>query len=360
MTHRTVYTILCSAIFLLCTACGQNGKEKQSRTASAALENEAQPVEYEVLQRSIFAEEILSNGILSSAQKADIKWDASDIIAKIYVKNGDKVAKGQLLAELSHERPKMTILQSQDSKDRAYLEMQDFHIGQGYKLSDTTRIPQNLREIARIKSGYRQAELSYMSAQQAMEKTYLRAPFSGTIANMNAKVYNTAFTGEVFCLLLGHSTMEVTFPLMEKELTALHKGDKVAVSLYSDNGPALYGSVSTVNPLVGEDGLATVTALVQKVPDNWLDGMKVRVSIQRTRTDELVVPKSAVVIRDGKRVIFTIKNGRAYWNYVKLGKENSRFYTITDGLQTGDSVIVRGNTHLAHLAPIKITSHTSR
>ena len=317
-------------------------------------------MECKVLQRGSFAEEILSNGILASVRKVNIKWEASDIITHIYVKNGDQVVKGQLLAELSHERPKMALQQSQDSKERAYLDMQDFYIGQGYKLSDTVDIPLNLREIASIKSGYHQAELTCKAAQQAMESTYLRAPFSGTIANMTAKVHNMVSTGEMFCLLLDNSSMEVFFPLMEKELSSLHIGDKVAVSLYSENSPPLYGKISTVNPIIGEDGLATVTALIQNVPNNWLDGMKARVSIQRENLDEYVIPKSAVVIRDGKRVVFTVKNGRAYWNYVNLGKENSRFFTVLDGLQTGDSVIVQGNTHLAHLSPVTIICQTVR
>ena len=83
-------------------------------------------------------------------------------------------------------------------------------------------------------------------------------------------------------------------------------------------------------------------------------GMNVRVNVHRSLGGQLVIPKSAVVLRSGKQVVFTLKDGKAMWNYVHTGLENMEEYTITDGLEEGMEVIVTGNVNLAHEAPVKV------
>ena len=90
--------------------------------------------------------------------------------------------------------------------------------------------------------------------------------------------------------------------------------------------------------------------------------MNVRVSVRRTLSEQLVIPKTAVVLRSGRQVVFTLKNGMAVWNYVQTGLENADSCVVsnradegvTDGLVEGDSVIVSGNVNLANNTPVKL------
>ncbi len=86
------------------------------------------------------------------------------------------------------------------------------------------------------------------------------------------------------------------------------------------------------------------------------DGMNVKVSVQKSVGRQLVVPKSAVVLRTGRQVVFTLDESgkRAMWNYVQTGLENFGEYTITDGLEEGMDVIVDGNVNLAHESPVSV------
>ena len=72
----------------------------------------------------------------------------------------------------------------------------------------------------------------------------------------------------------------------------------------------------------------------------------------------MVVPRTAIVLRSGKQVIFTVKDNIAMWNYVTTGLENLSEYTRVDweasGLQEGMTVITTGNVNLAHETPVKI------
>ena len=84
-------------------------------------------------------------------------------------------------------------------------------------------------------------------------------------------------------------------------------------------------------------------------------GMNVRVNVHRSLGGQLVIPKSAVVLRSGKQVVFTLKDEKAQWNYVQTGLENAESYSMADdALKEGDTVIVTGNVNLAHEAPVKV------
>jgi len=79
------------------------------------------------------------------------------------------------------------------------------------------------------------------------------------------------------------------------------------------------------------------------------------VSIFQLLGKQWVVPKSAVVLRTGRQVLFTLENGKAIWHYVQTGLENAGNYTITgETLKEGDQVIVSGNINLAHESPVTV------
>ena len=346
----TVALVVCTLFYIGCSS--QPAKDSPEKEAKTVLkEIEIPVVDFEILQPTEFSREIVSNGILAACRKADLRWDVSNVIIRVLVKNGDRVQAGQLLAEADPESLQLTLQEAQNNKERAYLELQDFLIGQGYKLADSASIPPKTLKLAATKSGYRQAELSYKSAQIALRKASLRAPFSGIVANMTTKPFNKP-GGDMFCTLLDNNSMEIIFPVMENEIKAVKKNDQVGISLMADEENEVMGMIAEINPVIEKNGLVQVKAIIKQVPNGWFDGMKTNVKVRRSIPGQLVVPKKAVVMRDNKLVVFTVKGTRAFWNYVTIGEENSRSYTITAGLASGDSVITEGNLNLAHFSPI--------
>ncbi|MDE5928202.1 MAG: efflux RND transporter periplasmic adaptor subunit, partial [Duncaniella sp.] len=113
------------------------------------------------------------------------------------------------------------------------------------------------------------------------------------------------------------------------------------------------GRVTEINPMVDDNGMVKVWAAVDG-GSGLIDGMNVRVSVKRAVDKALVIPKSAVVLRSGRQVVFTLDGDKAMWNYVTTGLENLNEYTVTDGLTPGMTVITSGNVNLAHEAPVKV------
>ena len=358
-------TSICKCLLLLCVtvgACTDTEKEAgKEDNVSTVLLDEKNDVSVMTLKRQTFSHELVSNGKIVARNKVDLRFESSEIVEKIYVKNGDVVRKGQKLAELDKFNLHNQLLQAADALERAKLELQDVLIGQGYAIDEFDNVPPDVMKLAKVKSGYDQYLSQYELASRAEQKATLTAPFDGAVANLFTKPYNIANTGEPFCSVVDTYNMETDFTVLESELPLIKLGDRVVVTPYANTAEQYKGHIVEINPIVDDNGMVRVKAQVDG-KGNLFNGLNVRISVYRSLRKELVIPKTAVVLRSGKQVLFTLKNGKAQWNYVQTGLENADSCIVsnradkgvTEGLLEGDTVIVTGNVNLAHESPVSV------
>lgn len=351
-THNCRY-LLCIVVALLTACSGAKKEEATEEGVATVLPSDNNEVTVQALKREVFDHELVSNGKVAAGVQADLRFETAGIVASIYVKNGDYVKKGQKLAELDKFRLTNKTAQAKDALEKAKLELQDVLIGQGYPVDDHSKVPADIMKLARVKSGYDQSLSQYDLARYEEEHATLTAPFDGIVANLFSKTYNAASTSEAFCTIVGAQGMEADFTVLESELPLIKNGDKVIITPYSDTASKHEGRITQINPLVDDKGMVKVKAVVNS-KGKLFSGMNVRVNVHRSLGEQLVIPKSAVVLRSGKQVVFTLKDGKAQWNYVQTGLENAESYSVVDGLKEGDTVIVTGNVNLAHEAPVKV------
>ena len=345
---------------LLLTACSGTKKEETTEEGVATvLPGNDNEVTVEVLKQRVFDHELVSNGKVVAGGLADLRFETTGIVSHIYVKNGDPVRKGQKIAELDKFRLMNKTAQAKDALDKAKLELQDVLIGQGYPVDDASKVPADIMQLARTKSGYDQSLSQYELAKYEEEHATLVAPFDGVVANLFSKPYNAANTSEAFCTIVGSQNMEADFTVLENELPLIKKDNKVVITPYSDAASGYEGRIVQINPIVDDKGMVKVKAFVNG-RGKLFSGMNVRVNVHRALGKQFVIPKSAVVLRSGRQVVFTLKNGEARWNYVQTGLENADECTLVAGapqtneIEEGDTIIVTGNVNLAHEAPVKV------
>jgi RND family efflux transporter MFP subunit len=339
---------------LLLLSCSTGKKAADEESISALLPDEVTEVRAIRLEYSDFHHELIAHGAISARHKADLRFQTSEVIAAIFVKNGDKVTKGQQLAMLDPFKLQNTLLQAADNLERARLELQDVLIGQGYSLNDSLNIPPEILQIAKVKSNYDQSANQYALAEYNLQHSTLHAPFDGVVANLFSKTYNLPDASLPFCTIIDVSHPEVDFKVLESELPFLQKGDKITVFPFSLSDYAAEGQVAAINPVVDKNGMVILKAQVNNPAGKLYDGMNVKIHLQRSLGRQLVIPKEALVLRSNKKVVFTLKNGLAQWVYVETGSENATGYVVTDGLAVGDSVIYEGNINLAHESPVQL------
>ena len=352
---RHIWSCLALVILTACSGTDSNNKEKEG--VETVLPQQVNEVTVMKLAKGNFNHELVSNGKIVAKEYADLYFRTSEVVAKVYVKNGMYVRKGQKLAELDLFKLNNTLTQNKNALAQANLEMQDVLIGQGYAPDNLSAVPAEKLELAKVKSGYERAKAQYEASLYDVEQATLIAPFDGVVANLFDKQYNMPKSGEPFCRIIRTSAMEIDFTVLESELPLIKVGDQVEVTPYATAVGTRTGNVSEINPLVDENGMVRVKAQVNG-GEKLFDGMNVRISVKRSVPDQIVVPRTAIVLRAGKQVIFTVKDSIAMWNYVQTGLENLSEYTLVNweasGLQEGMTVITTGNVNLAHETPVKI------
>ena len=345
-----------ASLFLLCACSGNKaGKETAAKAAKDVEMQTDEPEEVMAvrLEYSDFNYELISNGTIAAMRKAELKFQSQEIIRSIYVKNGQWVAAGQAMAELDKFRLETALKQAGESLERARLDLQDALIGQGFSLNDSANVPPGVMKIAKIRSNYEQSQTNYEIARYNFDAATLYAPFAGVVANLVAKEFNQP-GGEAFCTVIDNRQPEVVFNILETELSLVKPGDKVLVSPFSQLDYAVEGRISEINPMIDKNGMVRIKAAFPNRDSRFYEGMNVKVRVQRLLGHRLVIPKPALTLRTNKKVVFTLKNGRAIWNYVETAQENSNGYVVIDGLQEGDSVIYEGNLNLAHETQVRI------
>lgn len=206
---KQLFIFVCTIVFFV--ACSSEKKEKKEENVQQILPETPTEVTTEILKTKTFSSEIVSNGKLTSENVAALRFQINEPIAEIYVKNGEKVEKGQVIATLQSFSFENKLREAKGELQRAKLELQDILIGQGYKLNDTASIAKDVMQLAMVKSGYSRAVNQYKNAQYDKTKTELKAPFSGVVANITDKKYMMPTSGKPFCNIVDMHKMIVEF-----------------------------------------------------------------------------------------------------------------------------------------------------
>lgn len=344
---KTKYLI---ALFVLLAACTRGKEENRdgSRMEMHQQQMSETYVDTMVLHQAEFNKQIVCNGRLRAKAKSELNFNGQGIIAEVFVREGQHIGKGKLIATLDKQDRQRELEKAKHELQRAKVELTDKLIGLGY--NDMNAVPADVMERAEVMSGYYSAKFQLQSAQKALEECNLYAPFSGRIADLEAKRFQK---NDKVCTLVDDSGFEVEFRILEAELSGVRIGQKVKVTPFVQDSIQYEGRVTEINPLVDDKGLVKIKAQLSNRGNTLLDGMNVRVIVEEKMQHMFVVPKDAVVERDGYQVIFLLEEGRAVWTYVDVVHSNISSFAITGcqrketTIKEGDIVITSGNLNLA-------------
>jgi len=343
------------ALFLIFGACKQHNKTDNEEFGSTIKPlTDTTLVFVTVLHRTTFSSQTWSNGIIEAAQKAIIAFPAQGNIVNIPVRNGQHVSAGQILARVDNSHQQQDAQQAQLSYNKALLELEDQLLRLGTSISDTANISPATLHMAMLRSGYDEAKLQLTKAQYELDITTVKAPVSGIVTGLEAQMYSPSSEYKNLCTLLDNHLMKVTFTLLESDAGLVRPDMTVKILPVALPGKEFTGKVSEIEPVIDKNGSMKVRATLQNPSGQLLDGMNVRVVMESAVANQLVIPKLAVLARQGRQVVFTVEKGLAIWNYVTTGSENTTGYTITEGLTEGQTIITGNNLTIGHQAPVKI------
>lgn len=346
------------AIIPIFSYCGDSGQKTSNDIEKHKYTQEYNPVEVVELTKQTFSKELVSNGKLSARYKSAISFTTQGVVSSINFSNGDHVSKGSVIASIDNTAALNSLKSDQYAMDKAKIDMTDVIIGFGYSTPiDTTAIPAERLVYAKVRSGFNTAKIGLETAKKNLTDCKLIAPISGRIANLNIKPFETS--KPEFCTVIDDSSFDVEFTILETEKNFISQGQSIRVSTFSNPNKYVVGKIVNINPTVNSSGQIAVKAEITNNGD-MLDGMNVKIFIENNISNQLIVPRSAVVIRDNLQVLFKYSKGKALWTYIHTVMENSKEYVIIANesrgaeIAVGDSIIVSGNLNLADNSSVEI------
>ncbi|WP_303318476.1 efflux RND transporter periplasmic adaptor subunit [Flavivirga abyssicola] len=341
-------------LFVLCIlfSCKEEKKKTNIKENSALVVNNIpKKVKYNSINFGNFELELKTTGRVYAKKKVDVKFVLNEKIASINVINGQNIKRGQILASQNNTVYRNKVIKAKEQLERAKIDVEDILIGFNLSLKDSLKIPKTTLDMAKNRGNYNTSISNLRDANIELASTTLRAPINGVIANLEAEKYSYPDLTKPFCTIIDDSVFDVEFNVLEENFMFLKKGQALEINnTFSEI--KFNGEIIEINPIVDENGLIKVKGAFKNIGKRILDGMNVNITIKKIIPNKLFVIKKSIVLRDNKKVVFTVKDGKAIWNYVETSLENSDYIVIERGLKKNDKIIYSGNINLAHNSSI--------
>lgn len=211
-------------------------------------------------------------------------------------------------------------------------------------------------EILAASKGLTQSEVEVKKARLDLEKTEIRAPFSGIITDIKISPREHLSSGRELFSLVDISHIQVYAKVLESEIGRLQVGREVEIKFSAYPEKVFKGRTKAISPIINpEDKTCKVVIEVDNPGEEIKPGMHAEVEIPaEIYKDRLLIPQEAVLVRSGRKLAFVVKDGLAKWRYLEVGLENEDYSEIIDGVKEGEVVIIEGHFTLAHDARVRI------
>jgi membrane fusion protein (multidrug efflux system) len=199
-------------------------------------------------------------------------------------------------------------------------------------------------ELDLVRAEYIQAREALRQAEIEYNRGLVKAPISGWVNNLFIEAGEFVDRGQAMLELVNIDKLKFQVQVPEMDVRFLEKGQVVQVTMDAYQGQVFQGIVDFI---AFKADPATKTFRTQVVVDNPGDtirpGMIARVTfVRRTIENSVVVPLSAVIDRDGERLVYVVENGVARARAVSIGVIERDRVQITAGLAFGDRLIIAG------------------
>jgi len=351
-------TILLIGVLILALVIGKlfvfskPGEAKETGKAAegnkSVKSGNAIPVNVYVIERQSLDNQIFASGTVVPNEEVNLMAEISGRIVKLDIREGSFVQKGQLIAKINDRELKAQLQKIGYNQELA----QKIETRQK-KLLNVEAI--NLEEYDITNNNIRVLEADKEVIESQLEKTEIRAPFSGRIGLKNISVGAYVAPGTSIVTLVQSNPVKIDFTVPEKYSPDIRNGNMIRFTL--DNDPSTYhAKVIAIDPKVDEN-LRTlrIRASASNPAGRFVPGMFVKIMANlEANKSALMIPTEAVVpVLKGKKV-YVVKNGKAQETMVVTGVRTDKKIQIIEGLQPGDSLITSGIIALKANAAVKV------
>jgi len=282
------------------------------------------------------------------------------VVREVQKNLGDRVKKGEVLAVLESRELADAKAGFLAARERAGLAQANFIREEQLwkkKISAEQEYLQARQSLAEAKIEVRSAEQKLHAlglsdavlgklpeqADARLTRYELVVPFDATIIEKHMTLGEAVKDDSEVFTIADLSSVWVTFNIHQKDLPMVHSGQPVIIS--GGHGIAeAQGNIAYLGPIIGEQTRTTPVRVVLANPKgDWRPGLFVtgRVLVESVNVP-ILVPKEAVIMIEGKPVVFVKDEDGFEPKSVVVGRSNDQWTEIVSGLSAGQSYAAKG------------------
>lgn len=280
-------------------------------------------------------------GNMQAILSVPVSFNATGVISKIYVKDGEQVKKGQLIAALD-SRGDMAQLQSY----QANLALQKANYQRMLSIRNSGAISQQMLDSQ--KALWQQAVAQVNQQQLFIEQKSFYAPFDGVLSNFSMSSGSYLAQGTAIATLVQEAPLVVQFTLPVSDRPQIELGQPVTVTSAAYPNQVFSGVLSYASPVASStSGTMALQATIPNPDFLLLPGMFVSVSELVNPNRQLpMVPDVALMSDIVGQYVFKVEGDHVHKVYVTVGQSIGNLVPINTGLLVGDTVVIAGQQKL--------------
>ena len=328
---------------------------------------------------------VVASGSVESVNEVDVGAQASGKITKLYVKLGQEIKKGEMIADidsttqintLNTKKAALVSYQAQlkakktayDVALSSYNRLSKLYTQKATSLDSVNTAKSTLdnakAEMEAIEANIKQAEIEVNTAETKVGYTKITAPMDGTVISVpvsEGQTVNANQTTPTIVTIADLSQMKIKPEISEGDITKVKAGQEVSFTILSDSQTVYHSVIDSVDPAntttsdsfstssLSSSSSSTTSAIYYYAnvlidnPDRTLRiGMTTENNIKIANAkDVLLVSNMAIQKRDGKSFVNVLNDkNQPEPREVEIGVQNDFKTEIKSGLNEGEKVIV--------------------
>lgn len=322
-----------------------------------------QPVTGMVTVQDTLWVSITAAGQAEAVRRATLTARVSGVISAVPVRENQGVGSGRRLAQIDTTEYALGVAAAEAELRTAEVEYRTRVLFEDENENAAARAERD--RLARSVSGLDKAEVELRRARIDLNETTVTAPFGGRVADLMVVPGQFVREGDELMTIVDLDPIKVEVQVLEAEVGFLSEGREASLRFAAFPGETMTGAIETINPVVDpETRTARVTVGILNPEGRIKPGMYAEVRLEAEQfPDRILVPKTAILERDRRTMLFVFEDGRAKWRYVTTGLENDSVIELVDGdedwVAAGEVVLVDGHHYLTHDAAVRLVDDPS-
>ena len=301
---------------------------------------------------------VTAAGQAEAIRRATLTARVSGVVAAVPVRENQVVGQGRLLAQVDTTEYALAVAAAQAAVRTAEVDYQTRVLFDEELEDSNTRAERD--RLARAVSGLDQAQVDLRRAELELSESSVTAPFGGRVADLMVVPGQFVREGDELLTVVDLDPIKVEVQVLEAEVAFLTEGRGANLTFAAFPNERFTGAVETINPVVDpETRTARVTVQIRNPQGRIKPGMYAEVRLEAEQfPDRILVPKTAILERDRRNMLFVFEDGRAKWRYVTTGLENETHIELVEGdedwVAPGEIVLTDGHHYLTHDAAVRL------